>query len=234
MSPDWAGKAAAIPYSDLSDPQSFNLYAYVRNNPLVRTDADGHFQADGIMGVGRTNPDFLKFYLKSSTGSSGNLAPMSAVINFNAGQQQEAEPEGEEGREETPESEAALQPLKPGERVGPPPGSFLPGKGPLDPKEAKNFQWYLPWKTPKDEVFYRQWGGKALQQGGESGTYYSFFPPEGSTDFMRDQMSLPQEWGNNMRNTSAVTIPSGTTVYIGPTAPVGTHSGGGIQVFVPH
>jgi hypothetical protein len=40
------------------------------------------------MGVGWTNPDFLKFYLKSSTGSSGNLAPMSAVINFNAGQQQ--------------------------------------------------------------------------------------------------------------------------------------------------
>jgi hypothetical protein len=31
-----------IPYANLSDPQTLNLYEYVRNNPLSITDADGH------------------------------------------------------------------------------------------------------------------------------------------------------------------------------------------------
>jgi hypothetical protein len=31
-----------IPYADLTDPQTLNLYSYVRNNPLSRTDPDGH------------------------------------------------------------------------------------------------------------------------------------------------------------------------------------------------
>jgi RHS repeat-associated protein len=42
MSPDWADKPEAVPYSDLTDPQSLNLYGYVNNNPLSHTDADGH------------------------------------------------------------------------------------------------------------------------------------------------------------------------------------------------
>lgn len=42
MSPDWADKPEAVPYADLSDPQSLNLYGYVRNNPMSKADADGH------------------------------------------------------------------------------------------------------------------------------------------------------------------------------------------------
>jgi RHS repeat-associated protein len=42
MSPDWADKPEAVPYSSLSDPQSLNLYAYARNNPIVQVDPDGH------------------------------------------------------------------------------------------------------------------------------------------------------------------------------------------------
>jgi RHS repeat-associated protein len=42
MSPDWSGGASAVPYADFSDPQSLNLYSYVRNNPLSRADPDGH------------------------------------------------------------------------------------------------------------------------------------------------------------------------------------------------
>ena len=42
MSPDWAAKAEPVPYAKLDDPQSLNLYAYVRNNPLSRADIDGH------------------------------------------------------------------------------------------------------------------------------------------------------------------------------------------------
>jgi hypothetical protein len=31
-----------VPYADLNDPQTLNLYSYVRNNPLSRADLDGH------------------------------------------------------------------------------------------------------------------------------------------------------------------------------------------------
>lgn len=42
MSPDWADRPNAVPYAILGDPQSLNLYSYVSNNPLARTDPDGH------------------------------------------------------------------------------------------------------------------------------------------------------------------------------------------------
>jgi RHS repeat-associated protein len=42
MSPDWAAKPTTVPYSELDDPQSLNLYSYVRNSPIIRLDADGH------------------------------------------------------------------------------------------------------------------------------------------------------------------------------------------------
>ena len=47
MSPDWSAKVAPVPYAKLDDPQSLNLYAYVRNNPLAGIDADGHDWIDG-------------------------------------------------------------------------------------------------------------------------------------------------------------------------------------------
>ncbi len=40
--PDWSGRAEALPYAKLPDPQTLNLYAYVRNNPLSNRDLDGH------------------------------------------------------------------------------------------------------------------------------------------------------------------------------------------------
>jgi RHS repeat-associated protein len=42
MSPDWAAQASPVPYATFGDPQSLNLYQYVRNNPLTNRDADGH------------------------------------------------------------------------------------------------------------------------------------------------------------------------------------------------
>ena len=42
MSPDWSAKVMPVPYAKLENPQTLNLYAYVGNNPLTRTDADGH------------------------------------------------------------------------------------------------------------------------------------------------------------------------------------------------
>ncbi len=42
LSPDWSSSPEAVPYANLSDPQSLNLYGYAGNNPLSRIDADGH------------------------------------------------------------------------------------------------------------------------------------------------------------------------------------------------
>jgi len=60
MSPDFTGAddgpPEAVPYSDLSDPQSLNLYAYVQNNPLNRFDSDGH---DCVNGSNASNGSIL-------------------------------------------------------------------------------------------------------------------------------------------------------------------------------
>jgi RHS repeat-associated protein len=42
ITPDWSAKPATVPYAVLGDPQSLNLYTYVRNIPTSQIDADGH------------------------------------------------------------------------------------------------------------------------------------------------------------------------------------------------
>ena len=46
-SPDWSPTPQPVPYANLSDPQTLNLYTYGRNNPLSGTDPDGHCTVDG-------------------------------------------------------------------------------------------------------------------------------------------------------------------------------------------
>src|SRR5512140_991075 len=43
LSPDWSAAPEPVPYADLTNPQSLNLYAFVDNAPTNRVDADGHF-----------------------------------------------------------------------------------------------------------------------------------------------------------------------------------------------
>jgi RHS repeat-associated protein len=42
MTPDWSASPITVPYANFADPQTLNLYGYVRNNPLGRPDIDGH------------------------------------------------------------------------------------------------------------------------------------------------------------------------------------------------
>lgn len=42
LSPDWSAKEEPVPYAKLDNPQTLNLYQYMRNNPLGGVDADGH------------------------------------------------------------------------------------------------------------------------------------------------------------------------------------------------
>jgi RHS repeat-associated protein len=43
LTPDWSAQPVPIPYADLTNPQSLNLYEYVNNNPPGHVDKDGHF-----------------------------------------------------------------------------------------------------------------------------------------------------------------------------------------------
>ena len=42
LTPDWAAKPVTVPYAHFGDPQSLNLYSYVRNIPTSLVDGDGH------------------------------------------------------------------------------------------------------------------------------------------------------------------------------------------------
>jgi len=44
MTPDWSAEASPVPYAKLDNPQTLNLYVYLRNNPLNTVDPDGHGQ----------------------------------------------------------------------------------------------------------------------------------------------------------------------------------------------
>ena len=47
MSPDWASNPVTVPFANIYDPQSLNLYSYTGNNPLNRFDPDGHLDCSG-------------------------------------------------------------------------------------------------------------------------------------------------------------------------------------------
>ena len=50
-SPDWSAVPEAVPSAVLTDPQTLNLYSYVRNNPTTVGDPDGHDAWDAILGA---------------------------------------------------------------------------------------------------------------------------------------------------------------------------------------
>ena len=76
MSPDWSAKEDPVPYAQIDDPQSLNLYSYVRNNPLSKTDPDGHcpfsFVAlpSGVLGLYKGQSQHSEQFKDSSTSKS--------------------------------------------------------------------------------------------------------------------------------------------------------------------
>jgi RHS repeat-associated protein len=77
MSPDWAKTPQDVPYADLSDPQSLNLYGFVLNNPLSKVDKDGHCSAPSV-GKGRVGV-CIDLYIAAKTingvGGGDNRGP---------------------------------------------------------------------------------------------------------------------------------------------------------------
>ena len=67
MSPDWSAKEEPVPYAKLDNPQTLNLYAYMRNNPLGGVDPDGHCDwCDKLWNAGKAVVNSV--YIKSEAG----------------------------------------------------------------------------------------------------------------------------------------------------------------------
>jgi RHS repeat-associated protein len=60
LSPDWSAIPAPVPYANLSNPQTLNLYAMVADNPETFADLDGHgdCQDHGDSCESKKDPDF--------------------------------------------------------------------------------------------------------------------------------------------------------------------------------
>jgi RHS repeat-associated protein len=80
LSPDWSAKEEPVPYAKMDDPQTLNLYAYVGNNPLTRTDADGH-----VVTLGEDPKRARKDYLKNTSAKEQKL--FKTVKDKSTGQQ---------------------------------------------------------------------------------------------------------------------------------------------------
>src|SRR5690348_4586152 len=87
ITPDWAAKAVDVPYAEFSDPQSLNLYSYVRNVPTVKMDVDGHIPQlamEFMQNLQKLGNDFINHplqttgqILKGAVGTAVNLLPVS-------------------------------------------------------------------------------------------------------------------------------------------------------------
>ena len=81
MTPDWAARPASVPYAVFGDPQSLNLYGYVRNDPVSMADADGHTWEQDLFGLG--SPDEPKGGPPTCTSGRWSLSwQISASANF--------------------------------------------------------------------------------------------------------------------------------------------------------
>jgi len=70
ITPDWSQKPTAVPYADLSNPQTLNLYTYSHNNPTSFADQDGHDPGDKFKSKVAAAVDAVKYIRNKSDGYS--------------------------------------------------------------------------------------------------------------------------------------------------------------------
>ena len=90
MSSDWSAVPVPVPYAELTNPQSLNLYAYVKNNPETLTDPDGHFVTANLVGAPREGPAGQIFTPPIGQRWVGSgLGNLYIIVNIEAEEQQQ-------------------------------------------------------------------------------------------------------------------------------------------------
>jgi RHS repeat-associated protein len=82
--PDWNARPVTVPYANFGDPQSLNLYLYVRNDPVSHADADGHISNDN---GGQSCLDSFMCYVEYQKHMKDNQPSgwFSVTLAFNSG-----------------------------------------------------------------------------------------------------------------------------------------------------
>lgn len=78
MSADWSAAPAAIPYAHAGDPQTYNLYSYVRGNPTSLVDGDGHGFV-GLSGLGGGLGRGISIFMGSDDNFEGSVDNLEIV-----------------------------------------------------------------------------------------------------------------------------------------------------------
>ena len=101
LSPDWSAIPVPVPYANLSNPQTLNLYAMVSDNPETFADLDGHGQYGGFhLGIigdaavpSETSADALAMFEDAMDPSTFGATPdaVSGVANSSAASNSEQE-----------------------------------------------------------------------------------------------------------------------------------------------
>ncbi|MGD0497587.1 MAG: RHS repeat-associated core domain-containing protein, partial [Bryobacteraceae bacterium] len=80
--PDWSARPQAVPYADFANPQTLNLYTYVQNNPLSRTDPDGHCCWDELVSAYQyvKSVAYVKIEGGFGVGLSGRVGPFKGEV----------------------------------------------------------------------------------------------------------------------------------------------------------
>jgi RHS repeat-associated protein len=93
LSPDWNDAPEAVPYASIGSPQTLNLYAYVKNSPVVFLDPTGHGNTVNLGGqvtmrVDTMSADQVNIHIKDGNTKAvrGKLDPDTGNITWTDGQ----------------------------------------------------------------------------------------------------------------------------------------------------
>jgi RHS repeat-associated protein len=104
-SPDWASAQVPVPYADLHNPQTLNLYDYVGSDPTNHADADGHWTTQaGTHEMNETND-----YLTDGNGGSEEDATPNPAAEVNLDTQLQHASNAPDGAQQPQPQAAAAQ-----------------------------------------------------------------------------------------------------------------------------
>jgi len=133
LSADWSSVPVAVPYANLTNPQTLNLYAMVADDPESFADLDGH-EAEGGPEAGTAGGGSLDTRTTSSNGTrtpptqgEPQLPPTTPTENTVANQQQNLE--NQDKKEEKKKEKKQDGQKEDGQTQQDPPGQAAGGKG---------------------------------------------------------------------------------------------------------